>query len=149
MMPYRNECPSPIITASHLSTGDQDMPLARIALRKGKPAAFRRALVDAVYGALRETFNVPEADLFMLVDEFEPENFHFDRGFMGFSRSDDLVIVQLTVANTRGLDQKRALYRLIAQKFEAEGLRPDDVFVNLVEVFRENWSFGGGNAQYV
>lgn len=126
------------------------MPLARISLRKGKSAAHRQAIVDNVYGALRETFNVPEDDLFMVVDEYDEANFHFGRGFMGFSRSDDLVIIQLTVANTRGVDAKRALYKSITERLGREaGLRPDDVFINLLEVFRENWSFGGGMAQYV
>jgi 4-oxalocrotonate tautomerase len=126
------------------------MPLARISLRKGKSTAHRKAIVDGVYAALREAFNVPEDDLFMVVDEYDEANFHFGKSFMGFARSDDLVIIQLTVANTRGVDQKRALYKAIAAKLAAEpGLRPDDVFINLLEVFRENWSFGGGVAQYV
>lgn len=126
------------------------MPLARISLAKGKSADHRRTIVDNVYGALRETFNVPEEDLFMVVDEYDEANFHFSRSFMGFARSDDLVIIQLTVANTRGIDQKRALYKSITERLGREaGLRPDDVFINLVEVFRENWSFGGGVAQYV
>lgn len=126
------------------------MPLARISVRKGKTAEFRKTIIDQVYGALRETFNVPENDLFMVIDEYDAANFHVDRTFMGFERSDDMVIIQLTVANTRGVDQKRALYRAIAEGLQRElGLRGDDVFINLVEVFRENWSFGGGVAQYV
>lgn len=126
------------------------MPFARISLTKGKSADYRRAIVDTVYGSLRETFNVPEGDLFMVVDEYDATNFHFGRDFMGFSRSEDLVIIQITVANTRGVDQKRALYKAIAERLGREaGLRSDDVFINLVEVFRENWSFGGGVAQYV
>jgi 4-oxalocrotonate tautomerase len=28
------------------------------------------------------------------------------------------------------------------------GMRPEDVFINLVEVAKENWSFGNGIAQY-
>lgn len=86
----------------------------------------------------------------MVIDEHAEGNFHFGKNFMGFARSDDLVIIQLTVANTRGVDQRRALYRAIAAKLAQEpGLRPDDVLINLVEVFRKNWSFGGGIAQYV
>jgi 4-oxalocrotonate tautomerase len=126
------------------------MPLVRISVHKGKTAEFRKTIVDQVYGALRQTFNVPEDDLFMVIDEYEATNFHANRTFMGFDRSNDMVIIQLTVANTRGVDQKRALYRAIAEGLHSElGLRGDDVFVNLLEVFRENWSFGGGVAQYV
>jgi 4-oxalocrotonate tautomerase len=32
---------------------------------------------------------------------------------------------------------------------ERLGLRREDVFINLVDVTKENWSFGNGEAQYV
>jgi 4-oxalocrotonate tautomerase len=69
---------------------------------------------------------------------------------MGIQRSPDLVVLQLTVSNTRPREQKQALYRRIVEKLTQEpGLRPQDIFINLVEVLPENWSFGNGEAQYV
>ena len=35
------------------------MPLTRISLRRGKPAAYRKAILDGLYQAMRETFDVP------------------------------------------------------------------------------------------
>jgi 4-oxalocrotonate tautomerase len=126
------------------------MPLIRISLRQGKSAAHRKAIVDGVYEALRETFDVPEGDLFALINEHEAGNFAYDAHYLGMARSDDLVFLQLTVSNTRTIEQKKALYRRIVEHLaEAPGLRPDDVFINLVEVAKENWSFGRGVAQYV
>lgn len=126
------------------------MPLIRISLRRGRPAAEISAIVDGVYRALRETFEVPDKDLFAVVHQHEADEFHFDPHYFGFQRSAGLVIVQLTVANTRGVTQKKALYAAIAANLgRAPGLRPDDVFVSLVEVKREDWSFGAGIAQYV
>jgi 4-oxalocrotonate tautomerase len=125
------------------------MPLARISLQQGTSPAHRNTIVQNVYEALRESFNVPEDDLFMVVDEYTAQNFHFGRSFMGFSRSEKLVIIQLTVADTRNTAQKKALFASIAARLhDHAGLRPDDVLVNLVEVKRENWSFGAGIAQY-
>jgi phenylpyruvate tautomerase PptA (4-oxalocrotonate tautomerase family) len=44
---------------------------------------------------------------------------------------------------------KKALYAKIVELISQEtGLRPEDVFINLVEVAKENWSFGNGIAQY-
>ena len=61
-----------------------------------------------------------------------------------------LVMIQLTVSNTRTVEQKKALYRRIVENLTADpGLRPEDVLINLVEVLPENWSFGHGLAQYV
>jgi 4-oxalocrotonate tautomerase len=126
------------------------MPLSRIFLRKGKSPATKQAILDGVYLAMRETFDVPENDRFMVVSEHEPENFDYDPGYLDIKRSDDLVIIQLTVSNTRPRAQKQALYRRIVERLsDKPGLRPEDIFINLVEVLPENWSFGLGVAQYV
>jgi 4-oxalocrotonate tautomerase len=126
------------------------MPLIRISLRRGRPASHPAAIVDGVYRALRETFEVPENDLFAVVHQHEADEFVFDANFFGFQRSAALVIIQITVANTRGVTQKKALFAAIAAHLQQEpGLKPDDIFINLLEVKRENWSFGGGIAQYV
>ena len=125
------------------------MPLTRVSLRRGKPAAYKQAILDGVYLAMRETFNVPEDDRFMVVSEHDADDFSYGAGYLGIRRSDDLVIVQLTVSNTRTPAQKRALFRRIVERLAHDpGLRPEDVFINLVEVAPENWSFGHGVAQY-
>ena len=125
------------------------MPLSRISLRRGKPAAYRKAILDGVYAAMRETFEVPEDDRFMLVSEHDADSFNYGKTYLGIERSDDLVIIQLTVSNTRSVAQKKALFARIVEKLEQNpGIRPQDVFINLVEVAKENWSFGNGVAQY-
>jgi 4-oxalocrotonate tautomerase family enzyme len=59
------------------------------------------------------------------------------------------VLIQLTVSDTRTLEQKKQLFRRIADLLsETAGLRREDIFINLVEVEKENWSFGRGEAQY-
>ncbi|MFZ0569266.1 MAG: tautomerase family protein [Rhodomicrobium sp.] len=125
------------------------MPLTRIALRAGRSGAYRQAIFDGLYRAMRETFNVPEHDQFMTVTEHEAACFRYDASYLGIERSDDLCLIQITVSNTRTVEQKKALYRRIAELLgENPGIRPEDVFINLVEVPVENWSFGNGLAQY-
>lgn len=125
------------------------MPLVHIALRAGKPEAYRQAIFDTLYRAMRETFNVPEDDQFMAITEHEAANFRYSPSYLGVARSDDVVFIQITANNTRSLEQKKALFQRIAQLLgESPGLRPEDVFVNIVEVAKENWSFGHGLAQY-
>jgi len=126
------------------------MPLVRIDLRRGKSAAYKKAICEGVYRALRETFTVPEEDRFMVVSEHGDDDFIYSRSYLGIERGDDFVMLQLTVSNTRTLEQKQALYaRIVALLAEHPGLRPQDVFINLLEVAKENWSFGNGIAQYV
>ncbi|CAM4128496.1 tautomerase family protein [Bordetella muralis] len=125
------------------------MPFVHVSLRAGKPEAYRQAIFDNVYRALRETFNVPEDDQFMILTEHEAANFRYSPSYMNIARSDDLVYIQMTANNTRDLDQKKALFQRLVQLLgEDPGIRPEDVFINLVEVVKENWSFGHGQAQY-
>ena len=125
------------------------MPLTHVSLRKGKPAAYRKAILDGLYSAMRETFDVPERDFFMTISELDADNFVYSRDYFDIARSDDFVVIQLTVSNTRPLAKKTALYRAIVQKLSKDpGLRPEDIFINLVEALPENWSFGHGVAQY-
>jgi phenylpyruvate tautomerase PptA (4-oxalocrotonate tautomerase family) len=125
------------------------MPLTRISLRRGKPAAYRRAIADSLYRAMRETFEVPEEDRFMTISEHDADDFLFSASYLDIPRSGDLAIVQLTVSNTRSTAQKKALFRRCVELLgESPGLRPEDVFIVLVEVQPENWSFGRGVAQY-
>lgn len=125
------------------------MPFTRIAVRAGKPAPYRKALMQGVHLALMEVFKAPEDDQFMIVTEHDADNFVFGRHYLGIERSDDLVMIQIAVNNTRGQDQKKALFAQIADNLARDpGVRREDVFVNLVDVARENWSFGNGVAQY-
>ena len=98
---------------------------------------------------MRETFDVPDDDRFMLLTEHDADGFVYGTHYLGIERTDDLVIIQLTVSNTRSVDQKKALYRRIVDRMAKNpGLRPQDVFINLVEVTKDDWSFGNGEAQY-
>ncbi|OQW49459.1 tautomerase family protein [Candidatus Raskinella chloraquaticus] len=125
------------------------MPLVRISLRHGKPRAYRQAIADQIYNAMRELFEVPPDDIFMTVDELQSENFIYSRTFFDIPRDEDFVIIQITAANTRGQTQKRAFYKGLVARLSAEpGISPDNVMISLVEVGRENWSFGRGVAQY-
>ncbi|CAN0626265.1 putative tautomerase YusQ [Burkholderia multivorans] len=125
------------------------MPFTQISLRAGKSAAYRQAIFDSIYRAMRETFNVPEDDQFMTISEHDAASFRFGASYLGINRSDDLVLIQITANNTRSVEQKKALFHRVAELLgESPGIRPEDVFVNLVEVAKENWSFGHGLVQY-
>jgi len=125
------------------------MPLTHISLRTGKPEAYRQAIFDSLNRAMHETFNVPEDNQFMTISEHDAANFRYGASFLGIHRSDDLVFIQITANNTRTLEQKKVLFQRIAALLgESPGVRPEDVFVNLVEVAKENWSLGNGLAQY-
>jgi 4-oxalocrotonate tautomerase len=139
----------PILPYHQPDRGAKTMPMTRISLRRGRPAEERRRIMEQIYQAQRETFDVPEDDRFMVLSEHAPDDLVYGAGYLGIRRSDDLVLIQMTVSNSRPLAKKQALFRRIAERLaEDPGVRPEDVFINLVEVAKENWSFGNGEAQY-
>ena len=125
------------------------MPLVRVSLRRGKPAAYRKAILDGIYRAMLSTFDVPEEDRFMVINEHDETDFSYSPTYLGIKRSDDLVMIQITANNTRTVEKKKAFFRQLVDNLAADpGVRPEDVFINLVEVLPENWSFGNGVAQH-
>ncbi|MES2751700.1 MAG: tautomerase family protein [Pseudomonadota bacterium] len=125
------------------------MPIAYISMRAGKPEAYRQAIFDSLYRAMREGLNVPEDDQFMTITEHDAANFRYGSSYLGIARSDDLIYIQITVFDTRTVDQKKALFRRLVELLgESPGIRPDDVFVNVLEAAKENWSIGHGVAQF-
>jgi len=118
-------------------------------LIKGKSEDYRQAIGDAVYQALL-SIGVPMDDRFLIITEHEPANFIFARSYLGVDHTEDLVMIQITFNEGRTTAQKQSLFKAIAEGIHAAtGLRMGDVFINLIEVKRENWSFGNGVAQYV
>ena len=125
------------------------MPLVRIDLRRVKSAAYKKAICDGVYRAMLDTFSVPKEDRFMVVTEHDDDGFIYSDNYLDIARSNDLIIIQITANDTRTVDQKKAFFAQIAALLsENPGLRKEDIFINLVEVKKENWSFGNGIAQY-
>ena len=125
------------------------MPLVRIDLPGGKSPEYRRTLGDVVYDAMIGTLNVPVNDRFVIITEHVPESLILDRTYLGVERSQDCLVIQLTLNEGRTTEVKKAFYRAVADGLhERLGLRRQDVFINLVEVKKENWSFGNGEAQY-
>ena len=125
------------------------MPLVRIALRRGKAPQDRLAIAEAIHRCMVSELQVPAHDRFQIITEHDPASLIYDQEYLGIERSDDIVIIQITLNRGRTLDAKRRFYRAVANALAARpGIRPQDVFVNLLEVAKEDWSFGNGIAQY-
>jgi 4-oxalocrotonate tautomerase len=126
------------------------MPLVRISLRQGTSAEYRKALSDGVHRAMIEAIAIPPDDRFQVITEYLPEALIYDPQYLGVHRSDRVVFVQITMSFGRKPQQKRKLYKRMAEILaQAPGLPPEDLLINLVETSWENWSFGKGEAQYM
>jgi phenylpyruvate tautomerase PptA (4-oxalocrotonate tautomerase family) len=126
------------------------MPLVRIDLIEGKLPEYRASVGEVVYDKLIAVFGVPKNDRFQVITEHPKTGLHFDPNYLGIHRSDACVFIQITLNSGRTVEQKQQFYKAVADGLHnTVGLRREDVFINLVEVPKENWSFGNGEAQYV
>jgi 4-oxalocrotonate tautomerase len=126
------------------------MPLVRIDLHHGTSPEYRKALGDGVHRAMIEAIAIPPDDRFQVIAEHSASDLIYDPQYLGVHRSDRVVFVQITLSAGRKPQQKRKLYKRMAEILaESPGLPPQDLVINLVETSWENWSFGKGEAQYM
>jgi 4-oxalocrotonate tautomerase len=125
------------------------MPFVRIDLKRGKSAEYRKTLGEIVYKAMIDLINVPQDDKFQVITEHDRNDLNYAESYLGNRYSEDVVFIQITLNSGRSVELKKAFYKRIADDFQKQlNGRPDDVVINLVEVPKENWSFGQGIAQY-
>jgi len=126
------------------------MPLVRIDLLEGKTLEYRTRAGEIVYRAMLEALNVPKDDRFQVITEHPSAGLNYDREYLGVHRTDDCIFIQITLNAGRSVEMKQRFYKAVADGLH-EGLkvRREDVFISLVEVHKEDWSFGNGEAQYV
>jgi 4-oxalocrotonate tautomerase len=117
-----------------------DLPYgAQIDLLMGRSAEGLRRITDAVHNAMVETLNVPDRDRFQIVTEHEPRTFNFNRRYLDIERSEQFVLVRITLAAGRSLETKRAFFARLAQLLSDQvGLRSEDLGVMLTENGRED-----------
>jgi phenylpyruvate tautomerase PptA (4-oxalocrotonate tautomerase family) len=125
------------------------VPFVKFFLRKGKSQEYVRGVTDAVHAALVAQVNIPADDRFQVVLELDDAKLIAHPSYGGVNRSNDLIIVEITFSTGRTVEIKKNLYADIVRRLEQSvDVRPDDVVICLVEVTKENWSFGGGRATY-
>ena len=124
------------------------MPLVRIDLPQSVDARMASRIGEAIHKAMTELINVPRDDKFQIFARQSPEERNLTSEYLGVRYSDNLMLIQITLNQGRTVELKKAFYRRVAGDLSELGVRSQDVFINLVEVAKENWSFGNGEMQY-
>lgn len=125
------------------------MPLVRIALMKNRPNGFGKKVGAIVYQAMVDTIDVPVKDNFQIITEHDSDTLIYDPTYLDIRRTDEIIVIQITLNEGRATALKKALFNTIADRLHRElDVRMEDVMINLVEVKKENWSFGNGIPQY-
>lgn len=121
------------------------MPFARIDMIQGKAPEYRTAVADIVYRGIVDVLKAPDGDRFIVINEHTPANLIYDPNFLGWNRSADFLLIQVTSTVGNDKDSKLAFFRFVADELKSKlAMRPDDIMINMVYVDRSDWSFGNG-----
>jgi 4-oxalocrotonate tautomerase len=125
------------------------MPLARIDVSKDAPPERIKVVSEAIYSAMVDA-NVPLHDKFQIVTRHAADEIIYPKeGYLGLTYTGDLILIQITWVGGRSTEVKKKFYKRIAVEIhERTGVRKEDVWINLVNDTREDWSFGNGEMQY-
>jgi phenylpyruvate tautomerase PptA (4-oxalocrotonate tautomerase family) len=124
------------------------MPLVRIDLPQSIDADRAQRIGEAINKAMIDVINVPNGDKFQVIARHPPEGRNVTSEYLGIHYSNNVALIQITLNQGRTVELKKAFYRRVANDLAELGLRKEDVVINLVEVPKENWSFGNGEMQY-
>ena len=125
------------------------MPLVRIHLMQGRPVEFSRRISEIIYQTMAEKLFIPPKDNFQIITEHNKDTLIYSTDYLGIQRTNGILIIQITLSEGRTVEHKKAFYKRLAERLRSElQIRMEDVLINLIEVKRENWSFGNGIAQY-
>lgn len=126
------------------------MPLVRINISRDASQEVVRAVSESVYDAMITVANVPANDKFQVISRHAPDELVYPaEGYLGVSYSPSIIFIQVTWNAGRTVDTKKAFYRAVADSIHTRtGVRKEDVWISLVDVAREDWSFGNGEMQY-
>ena len=125
------------------------MPFVRIDLSKKHPDGFAQQVGDIIFQVMREYINVPEDDKFQVITRHDTSELVMPKSYLGIEYSENIIFIQVTLNEGRTTDMKKELYKAICEGLANKlKVRPQDIVINLVEVNKENWSFGNGEMQY-
>lgn len=125
------------------------MPLLKFDLIEGRSKEQLSSLLDAAHRAVLAAFKVPERDRYQVVTEHKPEQLRIEDTGLGFTRTNELVVVTV-LTSPRSAESKQAFYKILAQELkQACSLRAEDLVISVVTNEKGDWSFGMGEAQYI
>ena len=125
------------------------MPIIKIDIFKGRTEEEIKQILDISYEVMLDSFQAPVGDKYQIVTQHE--NFEMeilDTG-LGISRTKNIIVFTL-ITRPRTKSQKVNFYRNLANSLNTRlGVSKEDIMINLVENTDEDWSFFGGEAQFL
>lgn len=125
------------------------MPLTRITARKGRSGEEKDLIKAVVLQTVVEKLHVPENDRFLIFEELDRDQLEFDPGSPEFNRGSGFLLIQIVLNVGRPVEIKKEFYASLAERLHRQcEIRTEDLFINLIEVTKDNWSYGKGIATF-
>jgi 4-oxalocrotonate tautomerase len=117
------------------------MPFVRISLLKGRPPGLGKQIAAAVQAAMIETVNAHSETLFQVISEHDNTEMVYDASHK-IPPDQGIVLIEITLTEGRIWKNKLALHKSIIDQLEKKmGLAHGSVFIALIDIRKENWSF--------
>ena len=114
------------------------MPLVTIEVADTVPVEKRLAYADAVNAGLAEGLGMDAEDRFQVIHSLPASHIVANPHYLGGERG-DVVYVRVLMVGRYDTATKNRMYEAVARRLEAEGVRPDDVFIAVTENTLEDW----------
>ena len=114
------------------------MPLVTIEVADTVPVEKRLAYADAVNAGLAEGLGMDAEDRFQVIHALPASHIVANPHYLGGERG-DVVYVRVLMVRRYDTATKNRMYEAVARRLEAEGVRPDDVFIAVTENTLEDW----------
>ena len=125
------------------------MPLVRFDMIEGRTDDAIKTMLNATHRVLVASFGIPEHDRYQIVNEHPDAHFVIEDTGLGIARTRACVVIEITTRPHERL-AKEKLYQLLSRELQAKcDLAPSDLVVSIVTNTDEDWSFGGGRAQFL
>lgn len=125
------------------------MPFVRISLPKVFSQETKDEISKSVHNSLIQEFNIPQDDYFHIIEELELRQIKFPETYLDIAHTSDIVYIQIIAGQGRTLEQKKGLYKEIANRISnTTTVSKNNIIIVLLENDgRQNWSFGNGEIQ--
>lgn len=123
------------------------MAIVRIDFSKSQPAQFGPAVASVVNATMQQILSVPAKENYVVCQSHDDGMLFHDPENVTPERLAKIVFIQITLNTGRAEALKVQFFAMLTQRLsEATCIAPENVFINLLEVARENWSFGQNHA---
>lgn len=122
------------------------MAIVRVDFSTKQPAEFAPTVSRVINACMQQVLGVSPTENYIVCQAYPAEAILHAPDICSTERLEKIAFIQITLNQGRSAELKRKFFKQLgAELMETGYLKVEDMFINLVEVASENWSFGNSN----